>query len=58
MYDIGYCYQIGPYNKQLILMLREGDTNFTSRYDRYKPAAEVMLKVINQYYEEAVSEWE
>lgn len=58
MYDIGYCYQIGPYNKQLILMLREGDTNFTSRYDRYKPAAEIMLKVINEYYAEAVAEWE
>ncbi len=58
MYDIGYCYQVGPYNKQLILMLREGDTNFTSRYDRYKPAAEVMLKIINEYYAEAVAEWE
>lgn len=58
MYDIGYCYQIGPYNKQLILMLREGNTNFTSTYDRYKPAAEMMLKIINEYYAEAVAEWE
>lgn len=57
MYDIGYCYQIGPYNKQLILMLREGDTNFTSRYDRYKSAADVMLTIINERYAEAVDSW-
>lgn len=58
VYDIGYFYQIGPYNKQLILMLREYQTNFASMYDTYRPAAEATLKVINQFYGEAVAEWE
>lgn len=57
MYDIGYCYQIGPYNKQLILMLREGNTNFTSIYEKYKTAAEIVLDVINEYYTETVDSW-
>ena len=56
--DIGYFYQIGPYNKQLILMLREYATNFTSMYDTYRPAADTTLKIINQFYSEAVAEWQ
>ena len=58
IYDIGYYYQIGPYNKKLILQLQEFNSNFTSMYDTYKPAAEQTLKVINQFYTEAVSEWQ
>lgn len=57
VYDIGYCYQIGPYNKQLIYMSREYDTNFTSRYESYLPASERMLGIINKYYSAAVDEW-
>jgi len=57
VYDIGYYYQIGPYNKQLILMLREYSTNFASMYETYRPAAEVTLKIINRFYGEAVSQW-
>ena len=58
VYDIGYYYQIGPYNKQLILMLRDYQTNFTSMYDTYKNAAEITLGVINNFYAEAVAEWQ
>ena len=57
VYDIGYFYQLGPYNKQLILMLREYQTNFASMYETYRPAAETTLKIINQFYSEAVSQW-
>ena len=57
VYDIGYIYQIGPYNKQLILNLRNRNANFTSMYDTYRPSAEAMLKLINMKYQEAVAEW-
>ncbi|MBQ7660947.1 MAG: extracellular solute-binding protein, partial [Clostridia bacterium] len=56
-FDIGYYYQIGPYNKQLILALRAYDNNFASMYDTYKNSAQAQLKVINQYYSDAVDEW-
>ncbi|MBQ6614422.1 MAG: extracellular solute-binding protein, partial [Clostridia bacterium] len=55
VYDIGYIYQIGPYNKQLIYRLRDYDANFTSMYDTYQPSAKAMLKLINKAYEDAVS---
>ena len=58
IYDIGYYYQVGPYNKQLILQLRNFNTNFTSMYDTYKTAATMSLKIINQFYGEAVAEWQ
>ncbi|MBQ7661686.1 MAG: extracellular solute-binding protein [Clostridia bacterium] len=56
-FDIGYYYQVGPYNKQLILALRNFDNNFASMYDTYKNSAQALLDVINQYYGEAVEEW-
>jgi hypothetical protein len=58
VYDIGYYYQIGPYNKQLIYMLRDFNNNFASMYDTYKNTAEATLSVINEYYTNAVSEWQ
>ena len=57
VFDIGYYYQIGPYNKELIYMVREYDTNFASRYDSKKNIAENMLGVINEYYQRAVAAW-
>ena len=57
VFDIGYYYQIGPYNKELIYMVREYDTNFASRYDSKKSVAENMLGVINEYYGRAVATW-
>ena len=58
VFDIGYYYQVGPYNKQLIRMVQARDTNFTSMYDSYKTSAERLLTVINTYYAKAVSGWE
>ena len=57
VYDIGYYYQVGPYNKHLIYMVREFDTNFASRYEKYRPASENLLAVINDCYARAVDEW-
>ena len=57
VFDIGYYYQIGPYNKELIYMVREFDTNFASRYDAKAGTAEALLGVINEYYQNAVSQW-
>ncbi len=58
VYDIGYIYQIGPYNKQLIYKLRDRDANFTSMYDTYKTASQAMLNLINKAYDDAVAEWQ
>ena len=58
VFDIGYYYQVGPYNKQLIRMVQARDTNFTSMYDSYKTSAERLLTVVNTYYAKAVSGWE
>lgn len=57
VYDIGYYYQIGTYNKKLIGMVRDYSTNFTSVYETYRSSADATLKVINQFYGEAVSQW-
>ena len=57
VFDIGYYYQVGPYNKELIRMVQERNTNFTSVYDSFKTSAERLIKVINTYYQSAVSGW-
>lgn len=58
VFDIGYFYQIGPYNKELIYMLRANEANFASRYDALKNKANVMLDIINKAYANAVAEWQ
>ena len=58
VYDIGYIYRIGPYNKELIYMLRAGDTSFASRYDSLLGMAETSLKTINTAYSMAVADWQ
>ncbi len=57
VYDIGYYYQIGTYNKELIYALRDRDANFTSMYERKQVNAKTMLKIINTYYAKVVNEW-
>ncbi len=57
VFDIGYYYQIGPYNKQLIIMIRNYDRNFASMYDSHKNSATALLSVINEYYGKAVDQW-
>ena len=57
VYDIGYYYQIGPYNKQLIIYLRERNNAWTSMYETYANAAQVSLDTINKAYDSAVALW-
>ena len=57
VYDIGYCYQVGTINKDLIYALRDRDANFTSMYEKKAIPAQSMLKTINQYYTKAVESW-
>lgn len=57
VYDIGYIYQIGTYNKQLIYMISNDETNFSSRYEANKQAAETLLTKVNEAYAMAVNEW-
>lgn len=58
VYDLGYYYQLGPYNKQLIIMLREKNAGWQSMYEKYLPAAQNQLKTINDAYSQAVSIWQ
>ena len=57
VYDIGYYYQVGPYNKELIKALRVKNSNWQSLYDTYLPAAQSQLKTINDAYARAVAMW-
>lgn len=57
IYDIGYYYQIGNFNENIMNLLRKYSGGFASLYDTYSPSAKIMLKVINQSYAEAVDEW-
>lgn len=57
VYDIGYYYQIGPYNKHLIYMIRENDSNFVTRYESNLPAANAQLDQINEAYKKVTATW-
>lgn len=57
VYDIGYYYQFGPYNKQLILYLREGNNAWASMYETYVNAAQSSVDTINKAYDSAVALW-
>ncbi len=57
VYDIGYFYQLGTINKELIYALRDRSSAFASMYDKKAPAAENALKSINQQYTKAVQLW-
>ena len=58
IYDIGYYYQIGSYNEGLINQLRAYSTDFASMYDKSRSKAEAKLALINEFYSEAVAEWQ
>ena len=57
IYDIGYYYQVGPYNKELIYKLRACDANFASMYERKAVTAQNSLKLVNTFYTKAVQTW-
>ena len=57
VYDIGYYYQVGILNKELIYALRDRNTNFTSMYERKATTAKNSLKLINSFYAKAVQTW-
>jgi len=57
VYDLGFLYQIGPYNKNFNYMVSRGTTNFTSIYDSLKPVAEAQLQLINSGYTKAATLW-
>lgn len=57
VYDLGFLYQIGPYNKNFNYMVSRGQTNFTSIYESLKPVAEAQLQLINKGYAKAITQW-
>ncbi len=58
VYDLGFLYQIGPYNKNFNYMVSRRQTNFTSVYESLKPVAEMQLQLINQGYTKAAAMWQ
>ena len=58
IYDIGYYYQVGPFNKELIYMIREFDTNFTSRYETLYNKSIAQLETINEAYAQALASYQ
>lgn len=57
VYDIGYFYQLGTLNKDLIYALRDRNSNFTSLYEKKAVAAQATLQQINSHYTKAVETW-
>lgn len=57
VFDAGFIYQVGPYNKYLNMMISNGDTNFASVYDSRLQIATEQLKQINSYYAAAAAQW-
>lgn len=57
IYDIGYYYQIGSYNKQLIYCIQDGNNAWASMYETYSAKAQSSLDSINASYDTAVSLW-
>ena len=56
-YDLGYYYQLGDFNSELIYMVREYDRGFTARYESNKLSAESKLDKINAAFDTALSTW-
>ncbi|MBQ9427915.1 MAG: extracellular solute-binding protein [Clostridia bacterium] len=57
VYDIGYLYQIGPYNKNFNYMVSRKETNFASMYESLRNTAQAQLDRINAEYLKAVERW-
>ena len=58
VYDIGFLYQVGPYNKNFNYMVSGGQTsNFPTVYEELRSPAEAQLEGINKGFETAISIW-
>lgn len=57
VYDIGFLYQIGPYNKNFNYMVSGSQSNFPNLYESLRPVAESQLKTVNDGYAKAVEIW-
>ncbi len=57
VYDIGFFYQIGPYNKHLNYMVSRAQNNFASMYDSLYPAAQAQIANIQKSYAAAAQQW-
>ena len=49
-YDLGFYYRTGDLSSMLLNMLRTGNTAFASRYQAYRPRAELQLKELKQSF--------
>lgn len=50
VYDLGWYYQIGKYNDEILYLVYESDTDFTSRYTKYETIALDDIKRINETF--------
>lgn len=58
VYDVGYLYQIGPYNKNFNYMVSRGDTNFVTMYESLYNVASAQLDRINDAYAKLLVKWQ
>lgn len=52
VYDLGWMYQIGGYNEQVMNLWRNYKTDFTSMYEKYNKTAENQINKINEAFAE------
>ncbi|MDD4773424.1 MAG: hypothetical protein PHZ09_07440 [Eubacteriales bacterium] len=52
VYDLGWYYQIGKYNDEILYLVYETDTDFASRYTKYEEIALNDVKRINETFAE------
>ena len=57
VYDLGYFYQPGNINKQLIIQFRAANADWMSTYKRLEKAAALQLKNINKALTQQAEQW-
>ena len=50
VYDLGWFYQIGRYNENIMNLFRQNKTDFTSMYETYKSSALAKIEEINEAF--------
>ncbi|MBE6640155.1 MAG: extracellular solute-binding protein [Ruminococcaceae bacterium] len=57
IYDVGYYYQIGNYNENIMNVFRAYGNHFTSMYNQFERSANLKLKLVNQNFAEVLDDW-
>ena len=55
IYDIGWIYEIGGYNEEIMNLCRNRKTDFVSMYEKYLPKAEKDIAKLNDVFDEILN---